>query len=78
LEQRRPKLIALLPCAVLVAGDAPESAALNAYEDIATAERHRKEWLATTARRPDSPAAWNGSAFYKRGHRPEVQRGEQE
>jgi hypothetical protein len=52
------KQILARPCAVLVAGDAPEPAVLNAYDDdLATAERHRKEWLATTARHPDSPTA---------------------
>jgi hypothetical protein len=51
------KQILARPCVVLVAGDAPEPAILNAYDDLASAEHHRKEWLAATARRPDSPAA---------------------
>jgi hypothetical protein len=45
------------PYAVLVAGDAAEQAFLTGHDDLASAERRRKEWLAATARRGDRPAA---------------------
>jgi hypothetical protein len=45
------------PYAVLVAGDAAEPSFLAGYDDLASAERSRKEWLDATARRPDRPAA---------------------
>ena len=45
------------PYAVFVAGDAAEPAFLAGHDDLASAERHRKEWLDCAGRRPDRPAA---------------------